>query len=119
MNNVQDTLTHHRQHAMQIIQNNFQNPVNNEMRLVLNIPENLTWRLAIDREVIQNPNLHQSCITYSWEQNAIPRSGGRGGGGRERGGVEVYGNHNNVYCGEGMTVTINHLNQGVGPNQQT
>jgi hypothetical protein len=30
MNNVQDTLAHHRQHAMQIIQNNFQNPANNE-----------------------------------------------------------------------------------------
>jgi hypothetical protein len=41
--------------------------------------------------------------------------GGRGGG---RGEVEVHGNYNNVYYGEGMTVTINHLNQSVGPNQQ-
>ncbi|WJX88328.1 hypothetical protein P8452_70431 [Trifolium repens] len=77
MNNVQDTLAHHRQHAMQIIQNNFQNPANNEKRLVLNLLGNLPWRLAIDlmvsidREVIQNLNLHQSRITYSWEQNAI------------------------------------------------
>ncbi|WJX88327.1 hypothetical protein P8452_70430 [Trifolium repens] len=100
MNNVQDTLAHHRQHAMQIIQNNFQNPATNERKLVLNIPGNLTWRLAIDREVIQNANLHQSYITYSWEQNAITGGGGRGGGWRERGGVEVHGNHNNVYYGE-------------------
>ncbi|KAK2408712.1 hypothetical protein QL285_044202 [Trifolium repens] len=39
------------------------------------------------------------------------RGGGRGGG---RGEVEVHGNYNNVYYGEGMAVTINHLNQGVG-----
>jgi hypothetical protein len=95
---------------MQIIQNNFQNPINNEGRLVLNIPGNLTWRLAIDHEVIQNPNLHQSYITYSWEQNDILGGGGRGGGGREKGEVEVHCNHNNVYYGEGMAVTINHLN---------
>ncbi|KAK2380290.1 hypothetical protein QL285_067998 [Trifolium repens] len=106
MNNVQDSLVHHRQHAMQIIQNNFQNPANNERRLILNLPGNLTWRLAIDlmvsidHVIIQTPNLHQSCITYSCEQNAIP--GGSGGGGR--GGVEVHGNYNNVYYGEGMTV---------------
>jgi hypothetical protein len=72
MNNVQDTLAHHRQHAMQIIQNNFQNTANNERILVLNLPGNLTRRLAIDlmvsidREIIQNLNLHQSRITYTW-----------------------------------------------------
>jgi hypothetical protein len=74
--------------------------------------------VSIDRVVIQNPNLHQSRITYSWEQNAIQEVVEEGGG-RERGGVEVHGNHNNVYYGEGMTFTINHLNQGVGPNQRT
>jgi hypothetical protein len=89
---------------MQIIQNNFQNPANNERRLVLNLPGDLTWRLAIDlmvsidREVIQNSNLHQSRITYSWEQNAIPGGGGGGRGG-ERGRVEVHGNYNNIYYG--------------------
>jgi hypothetical protein len=29
--------------------------------------------VSINREVIQNPNLHQSHITYSWEQNAIQK----------------------------------------------